>query len=338
VRISEKELERAALHAGLSSAQAEALWRELKNKTEVEGHFEPAHVGYFFGALLVIGAMGWFMTRGWDKFKGWELAVISIAYAIVFLLVGRRLWTRPLFKIPAGLLITIAVCMTPLTVYGIERQLNLWPASDPGSYVRFHPLIHASWVVMEIATVLAGGVALRFFKFPFLTAPIAYALWYMSMDATALIFGYTWQWRDRCIISAVFGAIMLLVAYWVDGRTEVDFAFWGYLFGLLTFTGGLTAMETGNELAKFGYCLIHLGFIFVSLLLRRKVFLIFGGFGVFGYLCNEAYTYFRDSVAFPFVLTIIGVAVIWLAAKYKKNEQVLEARVRNWMNREIVKL
>jgi hypothetical protein len=328
VRVTEKDLEQAAMRVGLSTSQASALWQALSGKSEVESRFEPAHVGYFFGALLVIGAMGWFMTEGWDSFTGWQLAAISLGYAAVFLLVGRRLWRTARFKVPAGLLITMAVCMTPLAVYGIERQLHLWPAEFPGSYTRFHPLIHASWVIMEVATVAAGTIALRFFRFPFLTAPIAYALWYMSMDATALMFGRSWHWHDLCLISAVFGAIMLLVAYWVDGKTELDFSFWGYLFGLLTFTGGLSAIESGNEWAKFGYMLIHLLFVLVSLLLHRKVFLVFGAFGVFGYLCNEAYTHFRHSVGFPFVLTIIGLALIYLAMKYHKNEDLLESRIR----------
>lgn len=336
MRITEQELEKAAVRTGLSPTQANAIWRELRAKTKIEGQFEPAHVGYYFGALLVIGAMGWFITDGWDVFRGWELTAISAVYVVIFTLAARSLWKQPIFKVPAGLLATMAVCMVPLAVYGIERQLNLWPATDPGSYTRFHPWIHASWVFMEVGTVFAGCVALRFFRFPFLTAPIAYALWYMSMDLTALIFGRVWEWRDRCIISAIFGAIMLLVAYWIDRKTELDFSFWGYLFGLLTFTGGLTAMESGNELAKFAYCLIHLAFIFVSLLLQRRAFLVFGGFGVFGYLCNEAYTYFRHSAAFPFILTFIGVTVIFAAAEYKKKEPMLEARLRGWMSKQVI--
>ena len=54
-------------------------------------------------------------------------------------------------------------------MYGIERALGWWPATDPGSYTRFHPLIHGSWVVMEIATVIVSAVALTKVKFPFLT-------------------------------------------------------------------------------------------------------------------------------------------------------------------------
>lgn len=338
MRISERQLERAVVEVGLSPDQSRAIWLRLQAKSEVEAHFEPAHVGYYFGALLVSGAMGWFITEGWDRFTGWQLTTIAAGYATVFVLVGRRLWLKPIFRIPGGLLVAVAVCMTPLAVYGIERQLNLWPTSNPGSYTHFHPLIHASWVGIEISTIVAAIVALRYFKFPFLTAPAAYALWYMSMDATELIFGREWQWRDMCMISAMFGAIMLLVSYWLDGKTELDFSFWGYFFGLLTFTGGLSAMDSGSQPAKFGYFLAHMGLIVVSLLLRRRVFLVFGGIGVFGYLCNEAYTYFRDSVAFPFVLSLIGIALIFGAMQYKKNEAILQRKIAAWLSRDVVRL
>jgi hypothetical protein len=156
------------------------------------------------------------------------------------------------------------------------------------------------------------------------------------MDATALIFGKSWQWQDECMISAIFGAILLLVSYWLDGKTELDFSFWGYLFGLLMFTGGLSTMDSGNEVAKlFGYFLPHVGFIVVSLLLGRKVFLIFGSFGVFAYLSGEAYTYFRYSVAFPFVLTLIGISLIFGAMQYKRNEAVLAEKIRRLLSRDV---
>ena len=200
VKITQEDLENGVIKAGFSREQAQLIWQQLQNRPEVEGHFEPAHVGYYFGALLVIGAMGWFMTNGWDAFTDFELFGIASAYAAVFTLLGYQLWKQSLFRIPAGLLITIAVCMTPLAVYGLERQFHLWPATDPGSYTQFHPYINASWVLMEVATLLAAVIALRHFPFPFLTAPAAYALWYMSMDATALIFGKHWTWRQECMV------------------------------------------------------------------------------------------------------------------------------------------
>lgn len=188
---------------------------------------------------------------------------------------------------------------------------------------------------MEIATVAAAAAALRYFRFPFLTAPAAYALWYMSMDLSALVLRKNWEWREHCIISAVFGVVMLLVSYWLDHRAEIDYSFWGYLFGLMSFTGGLSFLDSGSQLAKLGYCLIHLSLIVISLALRRRVFLVFGGLGVFGYLCDEAYTYFRNSVAFPFVLSLIGIAIIVVAMKLKKNEAALQQSIAAWLPRRL---
>jgi hypothetical protein len=91
MKISKQELERAAIETGLSSEHAQAIWQQLETRPEMEAHFEPAHVAYYFGALLVIGAMGWFMTNGWDSFRGWQLFAIASGYAAIFLLVARSL-------------------------------------------------------------------------------------------------------------------------------------------------------------------------------------------------------------------------------------------------------
>ncbi len=299
IEVSRRELEQAVVNAGLSPEQAQAIWLDLQTRPDTKPRFEAAHVGYYFGALLVIGAMGWFTTTGWDSFQGWQLFAIAGVYTAVFVLVGRQLWPKPMFRIPAGLLITVAVCMVPLAVYGLERQFHLWPSADPGSYARFHPYIDASWVMMEMATVIAAIAALRFFPFPFLTAPAAYALWYISMDLTALIFKRHWTFQEMCKISVVFGLAMLLVSCWLDRKTEIDYSFWGYLFGLLTFTGGLSMLDSGSQLAKLGYCLIYLAMIVVALLLQRKVFLIFGGFGVFGYLSQSRPTLNSSGIRWP---------------------------------------
>jgi hypothetical protein len=309
----------------VSREQAAQMWSRLALGDEDTPSFQLVHVLYYFGALLVIGAMGWFMTNGWDSFSGIELSIIAGGYALAFVLVGRSVWQRGGLRIPGGLLITMAVCMTPLVVYGIERRMHWWPSNDPGSYVNFHPYINASWVLMEVATVAAALVGLRFFKFPFLTAPIAYALWFMSMDLPAWLSGSEWDYQARCIVSVILGGLMLIFSYFIDGRTEQDFSFWLYFFGLLSFSGGLSAMDSGSQLGKFVYLLVHLGFIAVSVMLRRRVFLVFGALGTFCYLANEAWTYFRDSVAFPFILTGIGIAMIFLAIKYQKNRAAIEA-------------
>jgi hypothetical protein len=232
-------------------------------------------------------------------------------------------------RVPGGLLFTMAVGMTPLFTYGVLRALELWPQGDPGPYRGFHVWIKGSWLTLEIATILAGLVALRFRRFPFLTAPIAVALWYLSMDLFPLLMGVQdFDWEARRWVSLCFGLAMLVGAYVVDlrGRDD-DFAFWTYLFGLLAFWGGLSLMDSNSELGKFLYALINLGLIGLTLVLRRPLFVVFGALGVTGYIGHLAYRVFEDSLLFPFALTFLGLAVIALGVIYQRNRVQVERMV-----------
>jgi hypothetical protein len=331
MNISQDDLRRAAASLGLSSSQADLLWQDLHSHS-IDGSklkFDVANVAYYLGALIVIGAMGWFMNKAWEGLGGLGLFAAAVGYAVCFIYAGRILWHKHGLRIPGGLLFTMAVCMVPLATYGIERWLGFWPASDPGSYTNFHPLINGSWLIMEAATIVAGVIALRFWRFPFLTAPIAYALWFMSMDLADLVGGHRMSWNDKAMISTIFGAVMILGAYLVDLRGKSnDFAFWSYLFGLMSFWGGLSALDSHSELGKLVYCAINIALILCSVVLRRPVFIVFGGLGLFGYLSHLAYRVFENSMLFPVVLSFIGLAIIYLGLQYQRRRDRIEQAFR----------
>jgi hypothetical protein len=133
--------------------------------------------------------MGWFMTEAWEEFGGTGIFIISALYALCFILAGRKLWYQQGLKVPGGLLFTMAVGMTPLAIYGLERLTGIWPQGNPGIYKDYHIWIKGSWFLMEVGTIAAALAVLKYIRFPFLTAPIAFSLWYMSMDLTPLLFG-----------------------------------------------------------------------------------------------------------------------------------------------------
>jgi hypothetical protein len=330
-KISASRLRAAVDRAGLPPDTFQRIQAALAAETEIAPNFEAAHISYYLGALLIIGAMGWFVTNAWDRLSGLTLSAIAIAYGVLFGGAGARLFRKAATKVPGGLLVAVAVCVTPMAVYGFERAAGWWPESDPGSYANFHPYINGSWVLMECVTVLVAALALKFVRFPFITAPAAYALWYLSMDATALIFGAHWTFHQECWISVIFGAAMLIVAYLLDGVSELDFSFWFYLFGLLAFTGGLSFMGSGSQLGRALYCLIHLALMALAIFLQRRVFLVFGAIGVFVYLATEAEEYFRDSFGFTLALTLMGVAFIAAGIAYKRKEASLEAKLSRYM-------
>lgn len=325
MNISRTDFDWAAEAGIISTEQAEALWKALEERTKNRPQFNLANVAYYFGALIVISGMTWFMGLAWEQFGGSGILLVSSIYALCFVLAGKTLWYKQNLRIPGGLLFTIAVCMTPLAIYGLQRMTGIWPGDDPGAYQNYHLWVKGSWLLMELGTILAGLVALKFVKFPFLTAPIAFSLWYMSMDLTPLLFGEKYfTWEQRLWVSFWFGIAVLIVAYWVDWRTrrtQEDFAFWLYLFGLLSFWWGMTLMGGGNEWDKFVYCLINLGLVLLSVLLKRRVFIVFGAMGVFVYLSHLAYAVFEDSLLFPFALTVLGVGIIYLGVAYQRNRE-----------------
>ena len=324
------DFEWAAQQGLISGEKADELWAALQARKPEEKSFGFARVAYYFGALIVISAMGWFMTLGWERYGGGGIALISAIYAICFIMAGRTLWYKEKLVVPGGLLFTLAVWMTPLAVYGIERMVGWWPQSDPGTFRDFHVWIRGSWILMELATIVAGLIALRLVRFPFLTFPIAFSLWYMSMDLTPILVSSRYfDWSQRLWVSAVFGAFVLIAAYIVDRRTEEDYAFWLYLFGLMAFWCGLSLMNSHSEAGKFVYCMVNVGLMVLSVLLGRKAFIIFGSLGVFGYLGHLSWTVFKDSMMFPFVMTLIGIFVIFLGVKYQRNEKkITDAVIR----------
>jgi hypothetical protein len=218
--------------------------------------------------------------------------------------------------------------MSPLATYGAQRALGLWPQGDPGVYRDYYVWIKASWIYMEITTIAAGLVAIRLRRFPFLMAPVAVALWFMSMDLAPLVYGAALTWRQRDWVSLWFGLGVLLASYFADLRSSIgqDFAFWGYLFGLMAFWGGLSLMDGSSEASRFLYCLVNVGLIVLSVLLRQRSFIVFGALGVLGYLGSLSMRVFANSLLFPFVLTLMGVTIIWMGVVYQRNSRRIAER------------
>lgn len=336
MKLSKSDLDWACRENLLSPEQATALWSALERRGAGAPRFDLAHVAYYAGALVVISAMSWFMTEAWDSFGGGGLSAVALVYAVVFYALGHELWFRRELPVPGGLLITVAVCMTPLAIYGVERMTGFWPQADPGSYPGYHRWIKAGWLLMELGTVLAGAIALRFVRFPFLTAPIAFSLWYLSMDLTPLLIGQgDFSDEQQRVVSLWFGLAMLVASYCVDRRTREDYAFWGYLFGLLAFWGGLSLAQNASELAKFGYFLVNLVLMVLSVLLQRRAFLVFGGLGVFLYLAHLAREVFADSLAFPFALSLMGVLIIYGGVQFQRHEEWIESIVTGWIPKSV---
>jgi len=225
-----------------------------------------------------------------------------------------------------GLLIAVAVSMAPLAVYGIQDELGWWSKfGKPGTVQDFYVSMKGSWIFMEIATIIAGVIALRFYRFPFIVSIIAVALWFMSMDLTPWVFGTArFDWEMQRKLSIWFGLGVIILACISDYRERGgDFAFWLHLFGLMAFWGGITATESSSEAAKALYCLLNIGLLLLALILMRRAYAVFGALGVCIYLGHLANVVFKDSLLFPFAPSLIGVAVIAVGLIYHRKQETI---------------
>lgn len=312
VAIDEKSLTDAVVKGIITQPQAEELWGFLQENKRMEPATESSPLSNFFyylGALIVIGAMGWFMNTAWEQFGGAGLIAITIVYVLVFIMASCHFKEKA--KVLSGLFIVMAVCMTPLGVYGLQKWLGLWPHGYPGIYRSFHIWVKSGWFTMETATVVAGLIGLRFARIPFAMAPVAFTLWYISMDVTPILFGADHYWTYHKYVSIAFGLGMITLAFLIDRRREIDYARWLYIFGAIAFWGGLTSLQSASELSKAIYCAINVGMMLCGVLLERRVFLIFGALGTFGYIGHLAWSVFRDSLLFPFALTLVGLGIVY---------------------------
>ena len=322
-------LQEATEHGLISAQQAEQLWQFLGERGKDQPSLRFTHVLYYLGGLIAMGAMSLFMTLGWERFGGWGLFFIALVYA------GAGLWLTEFFlhqkrlPIPAGIMATFVLTLTPLAVYGLQAALGWW--AEGKVFREYHTLIDWRWLLMEFATLACGAVLLWRYRLPFLVMPIALTLWYMSMDLTPFLFGDSdMLWELRRFVSLYLGLLIVLLAFWVDirSRQDKDYAFWLYLFGVMAFWGGLSLMHSDSELRKFIYLCINLVMIIVGAMLSRRVFAVFGGLGAALYLGYLAHDVFKDSMVFPFVLTAIGLGLIYVGIVWQGHEQSMSRKLR----------
>ncbi|MBF0547274.1 MAG: DUF2157 domain-containing protein [Candidatus Riflebacteria bacterium] len=336
--ITKADLLKAEQAGILQLSQAEMLWKFLSglcgSKTDPPAEnesirFDFVNFLYFFGALLVMSAMGWFMTLGWEIFGGIGISIIATGYAAIFVIAGKYMWYEKNTRTPGGILFALAVWMTPLIVYGVQKALGMWNGAGPSSFQSYHVLINANWLIMEFATLIVAGFVLKKIRFPFIMFTVAFTLWYMSMDIAPFLMQNDLSWEAKQNISVAFGFLMLIVGAIIDRRTKEDFAFWVYLFGTLAFWFGLTTMSSNGEFGKFLYFLINLAMMFFALLLDRRVLMVFGSMGTMGYIGYLSHRIFGDSILFPFVLSGIGICFIVSGVLFSRNKEKLELTLLN---------
>ncbi|CAM8639046.1 hypothetical protein MCEMSHM24_03288 [Comamonadaceae bacterium] len=353
-----QDLTEAARDGVITESQAQALWQRWHYRVQPHSaaQREPGHglqpvaagpgfsfvnVLYYFGGLLAIGAMSLFMTLGFQQMGPMALLLLGVAYLWAALKVADHFKSRVLM-VPAGLLATVAVFLVPLIVWSGQHLMGWWPPGGSDSLASYHTRIDWRWLTLELATLAAGVVMLWRYRLPFMVMPLALTLWYLSMDvANMLLLDHRWEWEFMRDMSLVFGIGTVAVALWVDVRTRLsqsaewrqDFAFWLYIFGTTMFWCGLSLNDSGSELAKLGYCALNVALVLLGAAIGRRVFTVYGAFGVLLYLGHLSHKVFQDSFMFPFALTVLGLGLVALGVWWQRNEAAIAARLSAFVPR-----
>ncbi|TFV99506.1 DUF2157 domain-containing protein [Oxalobacteraceae bacterium OM1] len=349
--IHRRDLE-AAVQAGvLNPLELEGLLAFLKTRhgrspRGQSARFSGTHVLYYLGGMLAISAISVFTTLAVESLGMSALFALAVLYAIAAVAVASRL-ERHGHPIPSGIFAALAVALTPLAVFALQHVLGMWQTGAHTEHYRdFHRFIDWRWLAMECATLAAGALLLKRFRYPFLVMSIAVTVWYMGMDIVPALLlpdgGWTSPaaWELRKAILLAFGLVMLLLAFFVDLRTrhDKDFAFWLYLFGLLTFCGALSAIGSGALSGKLFYLAIHALLVFVGAVLSRRAFAVFGGIGIAVVLFDLSWHMFKNSFGFVIVLSVIGFALIGMGIWWGRHEARLATQLRALLPRELREL
>ena len=327
--------------SSLTGLDASALSAASTGQTGMaQPRFDFVHMLWYAGALIIMSSMGLFSTLAFSIMGSPGLLAIAIIYFVIFMWVGHVLWFRRGLTTPGGLLITVAVSMVPMAVFAFQDMAGWWlNDTKPGTYKDFYVWVKGGFIPMEVATIAVSLVVLRFYRFPFILFITACAIWFMSMDVADWLRGGDLSWAVRKNVSLAFGLVLMPIAWAVDlQRKYKDFGFWLHLVAILTFWGGLTMQESSSELGKFIYCLINIGLMLLGVFLSRRVYAVFGTLGIMTYLGHLSYQVFKDSLLFPFALTIFGLIIIGIGLLYYRNADRIEATVTRSLPEWLVRL
>jgi len=196
---------------------------------------------------------------------------------------------------------------------------------------------------MSLATIAAGLAAIHFWRFPFITMPIAVAAWFLSMDLTEWLVSRppaagpdqdaiataaaAWErWTEiRGLLTTGFGVALLVVGWAIDLRGARDFAFWLHLAAALAINGGLYFWLTDDAMEWAVLGATNAALLLLAIFLGRRAYAAFGGIGVASYLGYLSSRVFQDAITFSFALTAVGLLIIALGYVYHRHERAIGA-------------
>ena len=336
-------LRRAAAEGIITTAQLDALLTFVakddataETSREARRGLNAVTVAYWGGALAVLFALGWFLVDRWRGLGAGGVLAVSVGYAIVFALVAWKL-ARSGFERAAAFSTLLVVGMVPVMTWAVMALAGVWP-DVPRVYSPqlpsggYSPRELTRWIPIDVATLVASLIALRFVRFDVLALPAAISWAYLPFHVMPAITGVPISWELEGFTALAVGTSLLTVGYLVEqrqrGGSDGDYASWIYLVGLgAMVAAGTQIWDKHRAITPHVVLAFAIASVAIALRLRRRSFLAAGAIGFVGYLGWLAFDVFRRTLGFPIVLAGFGLSIILLAVWLQRRFPALTSRM-----------
>ncbi len=300
----------------LSDKQLRSILAEESLEAEPEAKERKAGlnlvtVAYYFGGLLAFFSFAIFVGMNWEDLTDWAHLGVALGAMLVIGALGFWLRFRKGYPTAGGLLLFVATAILPLFIYTIEKLVGAWPAGASLYSLRF--------VILYLCLgSLAGTLAMLFLiRFSLISLIVAAFIHLTVLDIAQIIAGGG-EYALEVTAATCGGLILLGIALTLWGRKA--YAFWFKLYGLVGLYIAFVNLFVESEGILFGllFLLVYLIMIGFSLRFREVIYLIFGAIGVFTYIIRLIVVTFEGTVYFPLLLGVIGVSIIVLAVLYQR--------------------
>lgn len=339
--ISRNKLEEACLKGIISEEQAENLLKfftENNLHTEERQKFNIETVLYYGGTLIALGAMAYYMHELVTSSTYVFILLLSIIYSIVFYFAANYMWKKE-NKTPAGLLYVLFILSVSYIILVITKMTGLYPKfSEAHNYTDFFAASKPALYTIFSLTLIASLVLIRKRPLSIIMMPVIASLYSLCYLFFPDIF-------DKLILkhpngelyySTLFSVILIASAFKNDKLYSIDYSKWMYITGSLMLYFCITDLSymflniDGHDyINRIILLIFNVIFILLSILLRRKIFLLLGGIGFFGYMVSLEISLLTsvkaDSLIQISFIIISGLLAVFAGNFYNRNIEKIEA-------------
>ncbi len=289
---------------------------------------------YGMGTLFFLSGLFWFMGNQTFLHGIKALLIVSSIYSIAFFFAGFFLLKKNKKSLAGKSSLFLSIAMVPFITFSIQNLSGIAYSPFLLEKCQFYFWIFESRFLLQLTTILAALSILHFIRVPLLSVMVYTPLWLISLDLISCLLGKA-SGPFIANTSLTLGAALIVFSVFIERlqKKDNDFAFWGYFTGTVIFFIGLNLYTFTSEIGYAFYAFISFLLLLLAPVLRRIIFIVFGGMGLVTYILDLAYRHFFDSPLFPFLLSAMGAFLMIFPFILKKHNN----KVLSFLNRISIK-